>query len=428
MDEQQPVRVDIPGVGPVEFPASMSSDDINAAAKRLHDEANYQPVPTPGRGGVPLETGGPTEDGPVMSGLKHMLEPLAHPQTAGDMAGLLIPSGGAGGVVDRAAQAAQKLPLARIGMGAAGAAYGGATAPDNATPMGVLRRVVTYGTAGAMAPEALKMLPAAAREGIGQLATKVGEMNSPLTVAGREGRAVAASRAFNDLPLAQQMDRLPTDGPIPDTMRTQAPPYQAAASQPSAPVAQAAPAPSGALSPIDKAALVKQGYTPDVIQRIEGQLKPIASHAAPAVEEAAAGPLPNTVDAPLPSHPLTQPRIEQGADVVGRTSGLGKQAVRDATGPVLGEAPGAASPILPRGPSQKIIERLKEMGPQGTGTVPEAERDAYVMRANGDKARAQIKAYLDALRAVGYSGAAGVAARKALTSSMSSDPTPQGPQ
>lgn len=32
-------RIDIPGVGIVEFPASMSDADISAAAKRLHDEA-----------------------------------------------------------------------------------------------------------------------------------------------------------------------------------------------------------------------------------------------------------------------------------------------------------------------------------------------------------------------------------------------------
>ncbi len=33
-------RIDIPGVGVVEFPDTMSAEDVNAAAKRLHDEAN----------------------------------------------------------------------------------------------------------------------------------------------------------------------------------------------------------------------------------------------------------------------------------------------------------------------------------------------------------------------------------------------------
>lgn len=41
-----PQRIDIPGVGIVEFPASMSDVDVSAAAKRLHDEANYRPDPT----------------------------------------------------------------------------------------------------------------------------------------------------------------------------------------------------------------------------------------------------------------------------------------------------------------------------------------------------------------------------------------------
>jgi hypothetical protein len=39
-----PIVVDIPGVGPVEFPATMSQDQINVAAKNLHDEANKEPV------------------------------------------------------------------------------------------------------------------------------------------------------------------------------------------------------------------------------------------------------------------------------------------------------------------------------------------------------------------------------------------------
>jgi hypothetical protein len=40
----KPQVIDIPNVGPVEFPASMSQDEVNAAAKRLYDEANKEPV------------------------------------------------------------------------------------------------------------------------------------------------------------------------------------------------------------------------------------------------------------------------------------------------------------------------------------------------------------------------------------------------
>jgi hypothetical protein len=39
-----PIVVDIPGVGPVEFPANMPQAEIDAAAKRLHDEASKEPV------------------------------------------------------------------------------------------------------------------------------------------------------------------------------------------------------------------------------------------------------------------------------------------------------------------------------------------------------------------------------------------------
>jgi hypothetical protein len=39
-----PIVIDIPGVGPVEFPATMSQDEINMASKKLHDEANKEPV------------------------------------------------------------------------------------------------------------------------------------------------------------------------------------------------------------------------------------------------------------------------------------------------------------------------------------------------------------------------------------------------
>lgn len=49
MESQQ---VDIPGVGLVEFPDSMTPDEINAAAKRLHDEANVPAPELEGSGGA----------------------------------------------------------------------------------------------------------------------------------------------------------------------------------------------------------------------------------------------------------------------------------------------------------------------------------------------------------------------------------------
>ena len=46
----EPIIVDIPGVGPVEFPATMSQDEINAASKKLHDETNQSTLGKPDNG------------------------------------------------------------------------------------------------------------------------------------------------------------------------------------------------------------------------------------------------------------------------------------------------------------------------------------------------------------------------------------------
>lgn len=66
---------------------------------------------------------------------------------------------------------------------------------------------------------AMSFLPQKARSALSTLSgLNPMEWNSPLTVAGREGRSVAAGHAFNDMPLAQQMERLPNT-PTPLSMR-----------------------------------------------------------------------------------------------------------------------------------------------------------------------------------------------------------------
>lgn len=146
--------------------------------------------------------------------LASVMEPLAHPKTASDILALMIP-GGAGGLTDRVIRLAGKLPLARMGLGAAGAAYGGATAPTSATPWQTAQRAATYGVAGAMAPTAIRFLPASARGAAESFITKASELHNPLTVEGREAMRTAASQRFNELPLAQQMADLPsTPAPV----------------------------------------------------------------------------------------------------------------------------------------------------------------------------------------------------------------------
>ena len=69
------------------------------------------------------------------------------------------------------------------------------------------------------------------------------------------------------------------------------------------------------------------------------------------------------------------PRVEIGAERVGRASGMTKEQVRRQTGPVLNEALGEASPIIPRKILADIADKIKTL-PRGP------ERDAYVALAN----------------------------------------------
>lgn len=340
------------------------------------------------------------------SNLAGALEPLAHPKTAADIGALLIP-GGAGGATDRVLQAVGKLPLAKIGMGAAGAAYGGATAPENAGPLRIMGRMATYGAAGAMAPTALKILPAPAREAVEQFATKAGEWNSPLTAAGREGRAHAA--------VAEQVDRYlpsrggmptsatvtPSGGRVPYATPTEAPPPTMADVVKSTPGAQPYAMPTPAPAPAAEAPLLtSNGYPlpPEVEAKVRAQLTgrlQMAPTGRPPITVSPESPM-----QPPPESPLQQPRRAVGAEVVGRDNGMTTQQVRDATGPIRGEAPGTAAG-MPSGPADRIIQKLISMGPKGQG-LEETTREAYAAAGNDPKTRLQVQAYLDALRKVGY--------------------------
>ena len=81
--------------------------------------------------------------------------------------------------------------------------------------------------------------------------------------------------------------------------------------------------------------------------------------------------------------PLQVPRIEVGAQKVGRQIGMTKEQVRQEAGPVLDETRGEASPILPKKALSSIIDTMK--------ALPMAEREAYVARATSGKAKWQIE-------------------------------------
>lgn len=137
--------------------------------------------------------------------LNAALDAPAHPKNWGDMGGLLIPSGGAE-VVGKALAPVGRL--VKRGAAAASDMIGGA--------VGI--------AANATLPSAITTPAKALIKGWSAL--NPAEWNSPLTVAGREGRAQNKILAFNQQPLTKQMAQLP-ETPAPVTTRGAAPPYVA---------------------------------------------------------------------------------------------------------------------------------------------------------------------------------------------------------
>lgn len=276
--------------------AGESEENIAAVIQHFKAQTPYPGVPIPGRS-VPVETGA-APDSPVLSGVKDMLQPLAHPQTLGDMATLALttPQIPALGNVGTAAKAVyDSLPSAKSVLS------------------GTLR------AAGAVMQSPYK----ATVGGAGRLLTRAGEALKPVA----ESAAPAAEAA-------------------------------APAVETATPVATGRLA-NGDTFPIGKGSrdLMAQQSSP-----VTGSLRM----------------------APPEPHPLTAPRVDVGAEQVGRQAGMTRQAVREVTGPVLGEAPGEASPILPEAALGRIVDTLKAM-------PPGAEREAYVARATSGKAQWQIE-------------------------------------
>jgi len=80
---------------------------------------------------------------------------------------------------------------------------------------------------------------------------------------------------------------------------------------------------------------------------------------------------------------LKVPREASGARRVGREVGMTQDQVRAAAGPVLDEAVGAASPILPKEVLKQIIDKMRPLSM--------AEREAYVAAATSGKTKAQVE-------------------------------------
>ena len=107
------------------------------------------------------------------------------------------------------------------------------------------------------------------------------------------------------------------------------------------------------------------------------------SGAMGATEKAAAGKVIGAAEAEAGQAAKATPRVLIGAEKAGRPLGMTKEQVRMETGPVLDEALGEASPILPKNALKSIIDTMKAM--------PMAEREAYVARATSGKSKWQIE-------------------------------------
>lgn len=181
-------------------------------------------------------------------------------------------------------------------------------------------------------------------------------------------------------------------------------------------------APTGPWSADELAGFKAQGLPQETIDKLAvqmGRAKPtttpfqrITAQAAPTLEPTA--PAPNAADVPFtqPAHPLQGPRMETGAERVGKPLGMSKEQVREVAGPVLGETPGSASPILPKQALQKIIDDMRALPKDGP------ERAAYVARATSGKTQWQVENIRRTLEHLGLVVPAAVGAREAMTSQL----------
>lgn len=125
-------------------------------------------------------------------------------------------------------------------------------------------------------------------------------------------------------------------------------------------------------------------------------------------------------EGPAQGHLLDPSRVDIGAEKAGRPHGMNKHEVRNVTSQVVDEAHGEASPILPKEPMGRIIDKLRSMPPGGP------EREAYVKSATSGWAQAQVELLRRALEHMGMLVpiAAGAGALKDTIMRRLSGPTP----
>jgi hypothetical protein len=138
---------------------------------------------------------------------------------------------------------------------------------------------------------------------------------------------------------------------------------------------------------------------PDKVEEaLRASLKPDAKIPPAQVETA----LRDSVEE-LSAEGLQIPRIQIGAEKVGRQVGMLKEQVRQVAGPVLNETRGEASPIFPRKALESIVDKMRTI-------PPGPEREAYVRAATSDKAMWQVETIRRTLEKLGLLVPVGVAA------------------
>lgn len=328
--------------------AGESEDNIATVIKHYTSQTASPPVSAldMASGRVGRDTG--SSDGPASApdwkaNLAGAMEPLAHPQSAGDFAALLVPS--------------------ELGMGRGGLA----TVKEAAQRYGSAFKAAAQDT-----PAGIKGIASFPMRAYGKLKDALPSSNEKAITDfwGGAKPTAAPSRPVT-----------PPSGPdiIDRNLR-----------QPSA----AAPSTPAAASAADTETLLRQAGM-DPAKMVSST--PGASARATDIKT---GRLVKMGEATPPPSPLQQPRVQVGAEAVGRQTGLTKEAVRETTGPIRGEAPGTAAG-MPSNPKDRIVEKLINMGPKGQG-LPESAREAYAAAGRDPKTRVQVQAYLDALRKVGF--------------------------
>jgi hypothetical protein len=158
-------------------------------------------------------------------------------------------------------------------------------------------------------------------------------------------------------------------GALRTLIKGEAAPAVAAAERAAAPAVEAAILPAGKRAmATNLGGLAREGAAPTAPEKLEEALQATLDALK---KEKVAGTL--------------QPeRIQVGAEKLGRKVGMTKEQVRMEAGPVLDEARGMASDVLPQEAINSIAEKIKTL-PKG------AARDAYVKLANSHKAMVNVE-------------------------------------